>query len=93
MQFSNLIADSACIIWDNTCGKKGNCWLYDSDRFRLLIHFVPAALLLLATIGDIIVFVNCKDLKLYDDEVPKQSNKEVEQEEIALMNKECGEKG
>ena len=30
--------DSACRIWDSDCGEKGNCWLYDSDQFRIAIH-------------------------------------------------------
>ncbi|CAG2102309.1 unnamed protein product, partial [Medioppia subpectinata] len=32
------IADSVCLIWENTCGKTGNCWLYDQDRFRYVLH-------------------------------------------------------
>ncbi|RXG68111.1 Solute carrier organic anion transporter family member 5A1 [Armadillidium vulgare] len=52
------VVDSSCIIWDNTCGQKGNCWLYDSDKFRILIHVVPAVLMLISLLGDIFVFIN-----------------------------------
>lgn len=30
------ITDSACIVWEKTCGKTGNCWVYDLDKFRLV---------------------------------------------------------
>ncbi|KAB7499820.1 Solute carrier organic anion transporter family member 1C1 [Armadillidium nasatum] len=54
------VVDSSCIIWDNTCGQKGNCWLYDSDKFRILIHVVPAVLMLISLLGDIFVFINSR---------------------------------
>ncbi|KAH7637101.1 solute carrier organic anion transporter family member 5a1-like protein [Dermatophagoides farinae] len=31
--FGALI-DSTCLIWEKTCGKTGNCWLYDLDKYR-----------------------------------------------------------
>ena len=34
--------DNACLIWDYTCGERGNCWLYDTDYFRVAMHAVPA---------------------------------------------------
>nr|CAD7194624.1 unnamed protein product [Timema douglasi] len=27
--------DSTCLVWDRSCGAKGNCWLYDKDSFRI----------------------------------------------------------
>ena len=38
----SCVSDSSCLIWDNNCGKEGNCWLYDSDRFRKNMHFYTA---------------------------------------------------
>lgn len=32
------VVDSACLIWEMTCGKKGSCSLYDSDSFRIFYH-------------------------------------------------------
>ncbi|XP_076068296.1 solute carrier organic anion transporter family member 74D-like isoform X2 [Oratosquilla oratoria] len=36
------IVDSACLIWEEKCGRRGNCWFYDSDKFRYILHAVPA---------------------------------------------------
>ena len=27
-----LIFDSACIFWQNECGRRGNCWVYDNTN-------------------------------------------------------------
>ncbi|KAB7499821.1 hypothetical protein Anas_01195, partial [Armadillidium nasatum] len=72
------VVDSSCIIWDNTCGQKGNCWLYDSDKFRMLIHVFPAVLILISLLGDIVVFIYSKDLLLYgeDEEIRETEEKE-----------------
>ena len=32
------IVDSACLVWEKTCGQKGACWLYDSNVFRTFFH-------------------------------------------------------
>ncbi|XP_042216210.1 solute carrier organic anion transporter family member 74D-like isoform X2 [Homarus americanus] len=66
------IIDSACIVWDKTCGHSGNCWLYDSDKFRKILHLVPSVLILISVLGDIVVFRYSHQLDLYglkDDDV------------------------
>ena len=45
--FGYLI-DTACELWQDTCGKKGNCLLYDSDKFRLRT-FGPSAAFVFCT--------------------------------------------
>ncbi|KAL4084592.1 hypothetical protein QTP88_027526 [Uroleucon formosanum] len=32
------VVDSACLIWEMTCGKQGACSLYNSDSFRIFYH-------------------------------------------------------
>lgn len=32
------VVDSACLIWEMTCGKQGACYLYNSDSFRIFYH-------------------------------------------------------
>ncbi|XP_071533821.1 solute carrier organic anion transporter family member 74D-like [Panulirus ornatus] len=61
------IIDSACLVWDNSCGKSGNCWLYDTDKFRLIIHLVPAAFIFVSVFGDLVVFYYSRQLDLYGE--------------------------
>ncbi|XP_076067989.1 solute carrier organic anion transporter family member 74D-like [Oratosquilla oratoria] len=73
------IIDSACLIWEDRCGHQGNCWLYDSDKFRVIIHAVPAALILISVLGDIVIFRYSDTLKLYgeeDDDEEEEKEKE-----------------
>ncbi|XP_071533819.1 solute carrier organic anion transporter family member 74D-like isoform X2 [Panulirus ornatus] len=62
------IIDSSCLLWEKSCGIFGNCWLYDSDKFRIIIHLVPAALTLVSVIGDIVVFCYSHQLDLYGEQ-------------------------
>ncbi|CAA9995475.1 unnamed protein product, partial [Nesidiocoris tenuis] len=58
---------SACIIWDSSCGKKGNCWFYDKHAFRKNLNLTAAVKRF-----QLMVFL------LYDcQKVYKQNDKEV----------------
>jgi Organic Anion Transporter Polypeptide (OATP) family len=35
------VVDSACLVWEETCGEQGACWLYDSTIFRIFFHGKP----------------------------------------------------
>ncbi|KAK3879849.1 hypothetical protein Pcinc_015613 [Petrolisthes cinctipes] len=59
------IIDSTCLVWDHSCGKKGNCWLYDSDQFRTVLHLVPTILIFISMFGEFVVYRNCDSLDLY----------------------------
>lgn len=39
------LVDSSCLVWEDRCGDRGACWLYDLSKFRFLLHGVTAALL------------------------------------------------
>lgn len=78
------IIDSACVVWETMCGETGNCWLYDSDHFRQVLHVVPAVLIFISIAGEVVVFQNSGHLDLYglkedeegdEDEVVKQKKK------------------
>jgi Organic Anion Transporter Polypeptide (OATP) family len=28
----------ACLVWGHTCGKTGNCWLYDVEKLRYYVN-------------------------------------------------------
>lgn len=32
------VVDSACLVWEKSCGEKGACWLYDTKIFRMFYH-------------------------------------------------------
>lgn len=32
------IIDSTCLIWEKSCGTRGNCWFYHRDNFRFLVN-------------------------------------------------------
>ncbi|XP_047468876.1 solute carrier organic anion transporter family member 74D-like [Penaeus chinensis] len=59
------IIDSACLVWDTSCGRTGNCWLYDSDKFRKILHLVPAVLMFISLFGDFVMFWYSDRLDLY----------------------------
>ncbi|XP_035215008.1 solute carrier organic anion transporter family member 74D-like [Stegodyphus dumicola] len=62
------LTDASCLVWEE-CGKRGSCWIYDSDKFRFLLHGVSAAFVFLGCLTDIMVCVLSSRLKnLYDDE-------------------------
>ena len=64
------IADAACSIWQESCKKTGNCWLYDADKFRLYFHGGALFFWFLSYACDVLIFHYSKSLKnIYDDEV------------------------
>lgn len=63
------IADSACLIWEQSCGGKGNCWLYDAHKFRYYLHGAAFTFMTIGSIFDAFVIYFAKDMRnLYDDE-------------------------
>ncbi|KAG7172322.1 Solute carrier organic anion transporter family member 74D-like 2 [Homarus americanus] len=73
------IIDSSCLVWDKSCGVYGNCWLYDSDKFRTIIHLVPAVFTFISVFGDLVVFYYSRQLDLYGD---KEDEVELEKKEM-----------
>lgn len=60
--------DSTCLIWDESCGRKGNCWFYDKDKMRIYVNSTSAALTFIGVFFDIIVWYLGRDLDLYGSE-------------------------
>lgn len=86
------ITDAACLIWEESCGTKGNCWLYDLNKFRYYLHGAAIAFSLLGTLFDIGVYIFANRLKnLYEDEDenvdPIENLEEIKQEELAMLDK------
>lgn len=81
------IIDSACLLWDMSCGERGNCWLYDSDSFRLAMHLVPIVFTFISVFGDIVVYYYSRQLDLYGDRDEIRAEKDDgETEEARPLN-------
>uniref|UniRef100_A0A8D8R1L5 Solute carrier organic anion transporter family member n=1 Tax=Cacopsylla melanoneura TaxID=428564 RepID=A0A8D8R1L5_9HEMI len=63
-----MIIDSTCMIWDNSCGTKGNCKLYDKENFRFKINALGACITVLGVLLDSFVCYWGRHLNLYDEE-------------------------
>lgn len=63
------ITDKACLLWESSCGQKGNCWFYDQAKFRRYLHVASFSFMLLSSCLDLLVIKYSYYLKnLYDDE-------------------------
>lgn len=86
-----FIVDSTCLIWEKTCGKTGNCWLYDIDKFRYRLHGFTFAFSMIGSMFDLIVFMYANRLKnMYEDEEDGEGEQpediEADEKEIQLLN-------
>lgn len=73
------IIDTTCIIWDESCGGKGNCWLYNKDEFRRKLNLTAIVFIAGGTILDAWVCYLGKDIDLYgekDSAHPVENNTE-----------------
>nr|CAD7408463.1 unnamed protein product [Timema cristinae]CAD7430263.1 unnamed protein product [Timema monikensis] len=66
------VVDSACLVWETTCGERGACWLYDANVFRMFFHGTTGAILLCAFFVDIIVWYKAGSINFVDEQVPIQ---------------------
>ncbi|XP_064473133.1 solute carrier organic anion transporter family member 74D-like isoform X1 [Ornithodoros turicata] len=44
------ILDSSCMIWEDKCGNRGNCWVYDIEKLRYMLHLVTIGFLAFGSI-------------------------------------------
>ena len=42
--------DATCTLWQDKCGERGSCWMYDSDSIKFIFTFLPFGLKALATV-------------------------------------------
>lgn len=73
------ITDSTCLIWESSpCGKKGNCWFYDSDKMRNYLHISSVTFLLLASLFDLFVIYYAHEIKNFYEEDEDEKNPQLE---------------
>lgn len=80
------IIDSTCLSWTFKCGRQGNCQLYDSIKFRHLLHYSSAGFILIGVIFDFLVWYYGKEMELYGDDVAKKPNDSDESTENEPLN-------
>ncbi|CAG2170246.1 unnamed protein product [Oppiella nova] len=69
------VADASCLIWESSCGQRGNCWAYDTPTFRRRLHGLTLGLYFFGSLFDIIViFLSSRIKNLYDDDVDGQES-------------------
>ncbi|XP_025413208.1 solute carrier organic anion transporter family member 3A1-like [Sipha flava] len=73
------VVDSACLVWEMTCGKQGACSLYNSDSFRIFYHGVTGLLMMCAFFVDIIVWYKAGSINFQDDHQLQVSEEELSQ--------------
>lgn len=68
------ILDSSCLVWEEKCGRRGNCWLYDTDKLRYSLHLVTIAFLAVASIcyTAVICFTG-RITSFYEDDLDEES--------------------
>ncbi|CAG2172669.1 unnamed protein product [Oppiella nova] len=62
------VVDSTCLVWESKCGKTGNCWIYDQDKFRYYLHGTALVFVCVGSLMDLGIIYNAKHIKnFYDD--------------------------
>ncbi|VVC45455.1 Organic anion transporter polypeptide OATP,Kazal domain,Major facilitator superfamily domain [Cinara cedri] len=73
------VVDSACLIWEMTCGKQGACSLYNSDSFRIFYHGVTGLLMMCAFFVDIVVWYKAGSISFEEDRQLPSNEEELSQ--------------
>lgn len=59
------IIDSTCLIWEESCGTRGNCWFHHRENFRYLVNISSAGFSIIGVLFDVAVCYLGKNLDLY----------------------------
>lgn len=79
------IIDSTCLVWNYKCGNRGNCQLYDPDKFRYYVNMTAISLTFIGVLFDLLVWHHAKNINLYSEpqEVDCRRNQRNEQQLVA----------
>ncbi|XP_024880200.1 solute carrier organic anion transporter family member 4C1 [Temnothorax curvispinosus] len=80
------IIDSTCLIWEESCGTRGNCWFYHRDNFRFLVNISAAGFTVIGVLFDAIVCYLGKDLDLYGAAETDKRREFVREDGAAIDN-------
>lgn len=63
------VVDQACILWrTDSCGVRGNCWIYDQEKMRLYLHILTASVVTIGVVFDFFTCFAVRDLDLYAED-------------------------
>ena len=69
------IIDSACILWQKTCGgETGNCLLYDTVELRVSLMMTTGCIMLVGVLFDVGVWYEAKTLVIFNPDQKLQSS-------------------
>ncbi|KAH8407485.1 hypothetical protein KR222_002225, partial [Zaprionus bogoriensis] len=89
--FFGWLLDKYCLVWGKTCTNKGNCWLYDTESLRYAFNIVSAFFIFLGGLLNIAVWLNSKDLRIFDDDHYEAKSKAKELIEVVKLPRESQE--
>lgn len=78
-----IIIDSTCLIWEETCGTRGNCWFHHRENFRYLVNISSAGFSMVGVLFDAAVCYLGKDLDLYGA-AENDKRREFVKEDVAI---------
>lgn len=62
------VFDSACLVWEDKCGRPGVCWIYDTDWLRYAYHGLSVAILTVALLFELgLVYHSNRMTDFYSD--------------------------
>ncbi|XP_077488076.1 solute carrier organic anion transporter family member 74D-like [Amblyomma americanum] len=71
------ILDNSCIVWEEKCGRRGNCWVYDADKLRYSLHLITVIFATIAGVCYIGQFLLSGRIKrFYEDDLAEESTEE-----------------
>nr|XP_018907628.1 PREDICTED: solute carrier organic anion transporter family member 2B1-like [Bemisia tabaci]XP_018907629.1 PREDICTED: solute carrier organic anion transporter family member 2B1-like [Bemisia tabaci] len=76
------LVDKTCLVWGKTCGRKGNCWLYNNRQLKNIIVYTATALVSIGLLFDLGVWFYSKELKIFDEEPEKEPEKKEKRSSI-----------
>ncbi|CAN7989036.1 unnamed protein product, partial [Ixodes hexagonus] len=95
------ILDSSCLVWEESCGRRGNCWLYDNDKLRYSLHLITVVFLAVASLCyTAVIFFSGRIVNFYEDdldeerdEVDLHASKSTITEAISMESFQKGDQG
>jgi hypothetical protein len=78
------VVDSACLFWEENCGKRGACRIYDPVKFRQVFHGVTAFIMFIAFLVDAVVWYKAPSIQFHEDNQTVNQTENVSNDELKL---------
>ncbi|XP_046671826.1 solute carrier organic anion transporter family member 74D-like isoform X1 [Homalodisca vitripennis] len=82
------LIDKSCMVWGQTCGERGNCWLYFGETLRYYANYTSAGFLTVALVFDFGTWYYSKNLALYDEDCTEDTNHQLQGENNSKRKKQ-----